>query len=127
MELDALRLLILSKLADGRLPLHSLPRVWGGPGNGETCDACGAIVTKREFVMEATSLAGGRKPLHLHAECFWVWEAERRPQLASGESASAPVTTAAPAHGTSTPVPPPVRARRWTPPALTLLRSQPRL
>jgi hypothetical protein len=29
------RLLILSKLADGRLPLNSIPRVWGGPGNGE--------------------------------------------------------------------------------------------
>lgn len=96
MELEALRLLILSKFADGKLPLESLPNVWAGPGNGETCDACGAIVTKREFVMEATSLAGGRKPLHLHAACFWVWEAELRPQLASRGSASSPVTAPAP-------------------------------
>jgi hypothetical protein len=96
MELEALRRLIRIQLAAGRLPLNSLPNVWGGPGNGETCDACGTIVSKREFVMEATSLAGGRKPLRLHAECFWVWEAERRPQLASGESTSSLVTARAP-------------------------------
>jgi hypothetical protein len=79
MEPEALRLLILSKLADGKLPLESFPNVWGGPGNGETCDACGAIVTKREFVIAGVSLAGGRKALYLHAGCFRVWEAERRP------------------------------------------------
>jgi hypothetical protein len=42
MELEALRPLIRSKLTDGRLPLNSIPRVWGGPGNGETCDAWGS-------------------------------------------------------------------------------------
>ena len=40
MEQTALRLLIQSKLADGRLPQDSIPRVWGGAGAGETCDAC---------------------------------------------------------------------------------------
>ena len=92
MEREALRLLILSKLADGKLPLESFPKVWGGPGNGETCDACGTIVTKQEFVIEGVSLAGGREALNLHAGCFWVWEAERRPLKPSCGSTSSPAT-----------------------------------
>ena len=91
MEQEGLRLLIQSKLADGRLPLNSIPRVWGGPGNNETCHACDKTVTKHEFVMEGISLAGGKGILQLHVACFWMWEEERRPQLASREPTNAPV------------------------------------
>ena len=96
MHQDGLRLLILSKLADGRLPLSSLPRVWGGPGNGEICDACEVIVTKDEFVVEGISLAGGKRPLQLHVRCFWLWESERRQQLAPQELTTPPVIASAP-------------------------------
>lgn len=93
MMLQALRLLILSKLADGRLPMNSIPRVWGGPGNGEICDGCETIITKNEFVVEATSPADGKGPLQLHAKCFWVWEDERRPKLRAHEATQVlPVT-----------------------------------
>ena len=85
MKFEALRLLICSKLDKGRLPLNSIPRVWGGPGNGETCDACGSTVSKSEFVVEGISLSGGRGPLQLHAKCFSVWEDERRPKLRAHE------------------------------------------
>ena len=99
MEPEALRLLILSKLADGKLPLESFTNVWGGPGNGETCDACGTIVTNHEFVIEGVSLAGGGKALYLHAGCFWAWEAERRHRCASAwmfsVSQSSPATVIA--------------------------------
>jgi hypothetical protein len=78
------------------LPLNSIPRVWGGPGNGESCDACDTIITKAEFVMEGISLADGKRPLQLHVGCFWLWESERRPQLASSELTSAPVPVSAP-------------------------------
>jgi hypothetical protein len=71
------RALIRSKLADGRLPVNSIPRVWGGHGDGEICDACEQVVTKDQLVMEGISLAGGRKPLQLHTECFYLWDAER--------------------------------------------------
>jgi hypothetical protein len=94
MNSEAIRLLILTKLADGRLPLNSIPRVWGGPGNGETCDACERIITKHEFVMEGISLAGGKAPLQLHVACFWLWDEERRPQLASRGPTSAPAQLA---------------------------------
>ena len=72
-----LQLMIRQKLTDGRLPLNSIPRVWGGPGNGETCDACEGIVTKDEFVIEGISLAEGRRPLQLHVECFHLGDQER--------------------------------------------------
>jgi len=96
MHQDGLRLLILSKLADGRLPLNSIPRVWGGPGNGEICDACEIIVPKDEFVVGGISLAGGKRPLQLHVRCFRIWESERRPQLASHEWTTAPVIASGP-------------------------------
>ena len=94
MTLQALRLLILSRLADGRLPMNSIPRVWGGPGNGEICDGCEAVITKKEFVIEATSPADGTRPLQLHAQCFWIWEDERRPKLRVREATQALSITA---------------------------------
>ena len=52
MDQPFLRLLIQEKLADGRLPRAPIPRMWGGPGHGETCDGCGEIVTSAQTVME---------------------------------------------------------------------------
>jgi hypothetical protein len=87
MEREALRRLIRDKLEDGRLPYNSIPRVWGGPGNGEACDGCDAVIPKTEFVIEGISLDGGglllrpddlRRPLQLHVKCFQLWDAERR-------------------------------------------------
>lgn len=99
MHQDGLRLLILCKLADGRLPLNSIPGVWGRSGNGEICDACEIIVTKDELAVEGISLAGGKRPLQLHVRCFWIWESERRPQLAFHELTTAPVIASGPRRG----------------------------
>jgi hypothetical protein len=77
MEEQALRLLIRQKLADGRLPHDSIPRVWGGPSDGETCNACGESVTKPALIMEGIAL-GGTAPLRLHVQCFYMWDGERR-------------------------------------------------
>lgn len=52
MDSLTLRALIRTKLADGRLPAETMPRVWGGPGNGERCDACEEIITSKELIME---------------------------------------------------------------------------
>jgi hypothetical protein len=52
MDRPALTLLIQAKLTDGRLPHNHIPRMWGGPGNGETCDGCGETVSKSQMVME---------------------------------------------------------------------------
>ena len=77
MQEHHLQLLIRHKLETGVLPMNSIPRVWGGPGSGEICDACEVPITKDQWVIEGISLAGGRKPLQLHAECFHLWERER--------------------------------------------------
>ena len=88
MQQHSLQLLIRHKLANGTLPTNSIPRVWGGPGNGESCDACEIIITKDEWVIEGISLAEGRKPLQLHVECFHLWELERH-AMAPGPRAPA--------------------------------------
>ena len=73
-----LQLPICQKLQTGALPRNRLPRMWGGPGNGETCDACDSIITHDECVIEGIGLPPDRPPLHLHVECFHLWERERR-------------------------------------------------
>jgi hypothetical protein len=76
-EQDAARLIIRQKLADGRLPHDSIPRLWGGPGAGEVCDACEEKIAMPALVMEGISVSG-RKPLQLHVQCFYLWDTERR-------------------------------------------------
>lgn len=73
----ALRSLIRQKLTDGRLPYDHIPRIWGGPGALETCDACEKPIGEDQLVMEGISLADGRKPLQLHVTCFGIWDSER--------------------------------------------------
>jgi hypothetical protein len=67
--------LIQAKLADGRLPHNSIPRVWGGPGNGEACDACEETIVKHDFVMEGISLSG--IGVQFHVLCFYLWDSMR--------------------------------------------------
>ena len=83
MHQQGLQLIIRQKLRDGTLPYNSIPRVWGGPGNGEMCDACNGIISNDEWVIEGIALTGGRKPLQLHTECFHLWEQERHAVVAS--------------------------------------------
>ena len=87
MEDQILRSLVRSKLADGRLPQDSIPRMWGGPGNGESCDACEETITKAQFVMEGVSSEGGGLGVQLHVRCFQVWDSERQ---VPGHEASGP-------------------------------------
>jgi hypothetical protein len=68
---------IREKLTDGRLPRESIPRIWGSPGHGETCDACDGGIAKGELVIEGMPLAAGRSPIRLHVECFYLWDRER--------------------------------------------------
>lgn len=74
--MDNLRLLIQAKLADGRLPREPMPRVWGGPGMGETCAACEEKVEKPGLVIEGWTESG--RITIFHVRCFYVWEKERR-------------------------------------------------
>jgi hypothetical protein len=76
MTKPTLRLMIHDKLADGRLPHNFIPRIGGGLGNGETCDACAEPVTKAQVLMEG--LSGKDRGVQFHATCFHVWDATRQ-------------------------------------------------
>jgi hypothetical protein len=77
MHPQGLQLIIRQKIADGRLPIHSILRVWGGPGHGETCDACDGVMAEDELVIEGMPPAR-RQPIRLHVECFYLCDEERR-------------------------------------------------
>jgi hypothetical protein len=72
MESSALRLLIASKLADCRLPFKVIPRISGGVGYGQMCDACDEPITKEQMGLE--EMGGGQNALHFHVGCFNVWD-----------------------------------------------------
>ena len=78
MEEQALRVLIRTKLADGRLPHDSIPRLWGGPANGETCDACDEVVPKVMMIIEGISAQEGSAGVQFHVRCFQLWDSERQ-------------------------------------------------
>jgi hypothetical protein len=65
---EAIRILIREKLRDGRLPYDSTPRFWGGPADGEVCDACEKPITKQQLVMEgiASTLSDKKPPVSRH-------------------------------------------------------------
>jgi hypothetical protein len=68
MESQALRLLLRAKLADGRLPHDHIPRIWSGPGNNESCDACEETISKAQMIMEGIGLDG--RGVQFHVMCF---------------------------------------------------------
>lgn len=78
MDDTALRTLVRQKLLDGRLPLNKISRLWGGPADGEICDACDKPITKQQLIMEGfVSMPTDKKPIQFHLQCFQFWETER--------------------------------------------------
>ena len=76
MDRESFNRIIRANLADGRLPQNSIPRVWGGASNGETCDACEETITKAQCVMEGVSTTGSAG-IQFHVMCFQIWDAAR--------------------------------------------------
>jgi hypothetical protein len=105
MEQQALRFLIQRKLADGRLPHDSIPRVWGGPGNGETCDACEDIILKEQFGMELPRV---RRPFNSTSN---VSTSGTRCESCQGRDGTSQGPSAARVLGTIRPSPP--QATAW--------------
>lgn len=106
MEDHALRLYIRAKLENGHLPpFDSVPHVWGGPGNRETCSGCEETVTKTQLRMEGRSVKGDT--VQFHVKCFYVWVSEpdlsgsHQPRRATDiRTFSFPTPSHAPPHGT---------------------------
>ena len=89
MDVQSIRPLIRQKLQDGRLPHDRAVRFWARPGTGEMCDACESPIAKDQMAVEGfASRIADLKSLRVHASCFQIWDAERRPGLrASGTTA----------------------------------------
>lgn len=75
MDAATLQSQIRTKLADGFLPTHLIPRVFGGPGTGARCDACEAIILGDDLEIEADLPKGG--VVRFHLRCFTIWQKER--------------------------------------------------
>ena len=72
---EALMRLIQAKLHDGRLPRDEIQDpVPGRPGDGSLCRACEQPISDRQLMM----VLPGPTPLPLHADCFQLWNEERR-------------------------------------------------
>jgi hypothetical protein len=78
MEPEEVRTLIRAKLRSGRLPFNSLPRIWGGPSNGEECDACGQYITDPLVIEGIAGTDGSKRAVQMHVGCFALWDEERR-------------------------------------------------
>jgi hypothetical protein len=75
-EIERLSEIIRGKLNDGKLPYNSIPRIWGGPGQGEQCDVCEVAISAPAFLMEDIAEGGGG--VQFHVRCFYLWDALRR-------------------------------------------------
>jgi hypothetical protein len=75
---ESLRLLIRSKLQNGRLSHDGIRAAWSSPSAGETCDACDTVLDRDQLLMEGATLKRGGKPLQMHVRCFQIWDQERR-------------------------------------------------
>ena len=72
---SGLRRAIRRKLQRGRLPYTSAARLSGGPGGGGACDACDEPLMATQLVM---AVPMGARIVRLHADCFLLWDHERR-------------------------------------------------
>lgn len=78
MENAAIRAVIRDKLRVGRLPLNGISRLWGGPANGEQCDACDRLITGPLVMEGIASVLAGRQSIQMHVDCFAIWDEERQ-------------------------------------------------
>jgi hypothetical protein len=75
MDADVVRQLIRRRLEDGRLPYGRMAEVRVQLGEGQQCDGCGAVTTRKQTVMSGLA-AEDWSPLQFHADCFDIWYIE---------------------------------------------------
>ena len=82
---EALRRVIRSRFRDGSLPHDDIPAaIPGRPGDDAMCGACDHVITSRDLMIvvtrQASSLSAPHEvtPTPLHADCFVLWNEERR-------------------------------------------------
>jgi hypothetical protein len=64
---EVIRALVREKLRDGRLPLDSIHRLYGGPADGEMCDACDEPIPRQQVIIEGiTSTLRNKQGIQFH-------------------------------------------------------------
>ena len=77
MDEALIRPLIRRKLLEGRLPKGQIIDFWDIPGEGQACDGCGEPMMRNQTTRWGIAVRDWMS-IQLHAECFQIWEAERR-------------------------------------------------
>src|SRR5215831_103835 len=73
---NGVRQLIRQRLQAGWLPRERTIELWVGPGFGQLCDGCVSPITTSDRMW--LMCADDWQAVRLHAECFALWEAEKR-------------------------------------------------
>ena len=80
---EAIRALVRERLRDGRLPFDSIHRLYGGPADGEMCDACDEPIPRQQVIIEGiTSTLRNKQGIQFHVRCFEIWDTERQVLMA---------------------------------------------
>jgi hypothetical protein len=66
-EIERRSEIIQGKLNDGKLPYNSIPRIWGGPGQGEQPEVA---ISAPAFLMEGIAEGGGG--VQFRVRCSWI-------------------------------------------------------
>lgn len=69
------RLLIVTRMDEGRLPDTLAPFVSGEPGFGGQCDACDGYMPPRQLMM---MIPNGDCFAYVHAACYAIWLSQCR-------------------------------------------------
>ena len=83
--------IIRQRLRAGYLPHEHTIELWHGPGFGQSCDGCGALIAHADGM--CLMCAEDWRTIRLHDDCFLLWEEECRAAPAA-PAASAQLTNA---------------------------------
>jgi hypothetical protein len=67
---------VREKLRAGALSRADPVKIWAGYGRAERCAACDAAILPEQVEYEIDRIDG--PTVHFHAECYAIWEIERR-------------------------------------------------
>lgn len=76
MNPERIRAVVRAMLDRGDLPLEKCFITWFGPGTGERCVVCGAVITAADIECECDHPRDGL--LRFHQACFAAWDEARQ-------------------------------------------------
>lgn len=76
-NLDSIRQEIVRRLDTLSLPLANRPKIFGGHGDNQLCDCCGAPIDRSDVLYETELEQGSERiVLSMHRWCFDIWMKE---------------------------------------------------